>query len=146
MSYLNYASVVWSAGTSNSNILRLNTLHRRAIKIISMDKNTSTDQKLKNLGILSLKNQFLFNSSILMYKVYHDQCPKYLKHLFQLQPARLRAPNYNVPFVRIELFKGSFSYHGVSIWNSLPPCLRHGFTYKIGKFKNELKRYFFNKD
>ena len=146
MSYFNYASVIWSAGTSNCNILRLNSLHRRAVKIISIDKNIATDQKLRNLGMLSLKNQFLFNSSILMYKVYHGQCPKYLNNLFRLQPNRLRAPNYNVPFPRVDLFKGSFSFHGVSVWNSLPPSLRHGFIFKMGKFKKGLRRYLLNKD
>ena len=49
MSYFDYASVVWSADTSNCNISRLNTLHRRAIKIISNEIHIATDQKLRNL-------------------------------------------------------------------------------------------------
>ena len=148
MSYLNYASVVWSAGASKCNILRLNTLHRRAIKIISMDRNITTDQKLKNLDMLSLKNQFIFNTSILMYKVYHGQCPIYLNNLFHSQPitAKLRAPNYSVPFARIDLFKGSFSFHGAFIWNSLPPCLRRGLMFKIGRFKKDVHQYLLFKD
>lgn len=148
MSYFNYASVVWSAHTSNCNISRLNTLHRRAIKIISNEKHVATDQKLRNLGILSLKNQFLLNSSILMYKVYHGHCPKYLFNLFQSQPItiRLRAPNYNIPFARVDLFKGSFSFHGSHVWNSLPSRLRTGLIFKIGKFKKDLRQYLMNKD
>ena len=39
-------------------------------------------------------------------------CPVYLQNLFTIKPivARLRAPNFKVPFARINLFKGSFAY------------------------------------
>ena len=141
MSHLNYASTVWSAWTSQCNINRLNTLHRRAIKIISTESNISTDQKLRNLNILSLKNQFTFNSVTLMYKVTHQKCPHYLEKLFKSSP-RIRVPTYKLPYARIDLFKGSFSFHGVSVWNSLPSQLRRSYIYKLNQFKKNVKQHF----
>ena len=105
----------------------------------------STDMKLLDLNILNLDNQYFLNTAILMYKVFHEDCPVYLQNLFTIQPivARLRAPNFKVPFARINLFKGSFAFKGAIVWNSLPAHIR--FIPKLNKFKKESKKFLISK-
>ena len=50
-----YASVVWD-GCSDVLKRRLNSLHRRAVKLIFPDTTLTTDQKLKEMRIMNLKN------------------------------------------------------------------------------------------
>ena len=144
MSHLNYSSTLWST-TSNVNLYRLNSLHRRAVKIVNNKKDLSTNMKFLDLNLLNLNNQHFLNTAILMYRVFHEDCPNYLKNLFTTQPivARLRAPNFKVPFARINLFKGSFAFKGATIWNSLPARIR--FIPKLNKFKNETKKMLLSK-
>ena len=56
--HIDYASVVWD-GCSDVLKKRLNSLHRRAVKLILPD--TTTDQKLKEMRIMSLQKQLEYN-------------------------------------------------------------------------------------
>ena len=53
--HIDYASIVWG-GCSDAIKKQLNSLLRRAGKLILPDKNLTTDQKLNKIGILSLHN------------------------------------------------------------------------------------------
>ena len=55
-SHIDYASVVWD-GCSDVLKKRLNSLHRTAVKLILPDTTLTTDQKLKEMRILSLQTQ-----------------------------------------------------------------------------------------
>ena len=52
--HIAYASVVWD-GCSDVLKKRLNSLHRRAVKLILPDTTLTTDQKLKEIRIMSLQ-------------------------------------------------------------------------------------------
>ena len=53
MSHLNYSSTVWD-GCCKDTFSNINRLHRRAIKIISLMQNTTTEIKMSQLNIISL--------------------------------------------------------------------------------------------
>ena len=65
-----------------------------------------------------------------MYKVYNNLAPIYLHELFQMRDVNLNntASNlrsvahkiYLLPQAKFNLFKGSFSYSGVVVWNNIP--------------------------
>ena len=118
LSYINYASSVWD-GSSEVHLKKLNSLHRRAAKIIGKGQNLSTEDKQKQLNMLPLKKQFIYNKSIFMYKVFHCNAPQYLQSLFKRAPSRYNSQNFILPRVRIDLFKRSLAFDGASIWNSL---------------------------
>ena len=144
MSHINYASPLWSKAC-DTKLNRINSLHRRAIKLLSGDKSTTTDQKFIKLDILNMKNQHILNSAILMYKTFHGDSPLYLQRLFtqHTNMNRLRAPNYDLPNARIDLFKKSFAFNGASIWNSIPAKIR--FLPTISNFKNSMKQFLLSK-
>ena len=54
--HIDYASVVWD-GCSDVFKRRLNSLHRRAVKLILPDTTLTTDQILKEMRIMSLQKQ-----------------------------------------------------------------------------------------
>ena len=53
--HIDYASVVWD-GCSDALKKRLNSLHRRAVKLIFPDTTLTTDQKLKEMRIMNNLN------------------------------------------------------------------------------------------
>ena len=69
-----------------------------------------------------------------MYKVYNSIAPVYLHELFQMRDINLNNTasnlrsvahkNYLLPQAKCNLYKGSFSYSGVLVWNSLPISIK----------------------
>ena len=116
LSHINYGSTLWD-NCSNVNLKRLNSLYRRASKIIITDKCLSTEEKMELLDIPPLKKQFKINKCVLMKKIVDGRAPNYLLSLFQQS---FRSCNhFLLPQPRIDLFKSSLSYSGVS----KRPCL-----------------------
>ena len=79
--HIDYASVVWG-GCGEVHLKRLNSLHRRAGKLILPDPSLSTEQKMSALGILNLPQQLAYNKGIFMHKVLNNNSPNYLPQLF----------------------------------------------------------------
>ena len=69
-----------------------------------------------------------------MYKFYNNLAPVYLHELFQMKDinldnttSNLRSvahKNYLLPQAKCNLYKGSFSYSGGVVWNSLPTNIK----------------------
>ena len=79
--HIDYASVVWD-DCGEVHVKRLNSLHRRACKLILPDPSLSTEQKMSVLGILNLPQQLAYNKGICMDKVLNNNSPNYLAQLF----------------------------------------------------------------
>lgn len=138
--HIDYASVIWD-GCSDALFKTINSRHRRSAKLILPDPSLTTDAKLTALNIPQLKQQLLFNKSVFMHKILHDQAPEYLTHLFQSTPSRYSTFKHNLacPKPRIDIFKTSLSYSGAYVWNSLPTCLKS--TSNLKTFKTHLQKY-----
>ena len=76
-----YASVVWD-GCSDVLKKRLNSLHRRAVKLILPDTTLTTDQKLKEIRIMSLQKQLEYNKGLFMYSLLSNEAPEYISNLY----------------------------------------------------------------
>ena len=79
--HLTYAPTVWD-GCSDILFNKLNSLHRRAAKLMISQSSLTTDTKLRYLGILPLKEKLMFNKAVLVFKAYKNLAPPYLKQLF----------------------------------------------------------------
>ena len=117
--HLTYASTVWD-GCSDILFNILNSLHRRAAKLIISDSSLSTDTKLRYLGLLPLKEKLMFNEAVSVFKAYKNLAPPYLKQLFICSNTRTTSRYITLPKPRIDLFKTSFSFSGASLWNTIP--------------------------
>ena len=112
-------------------------LHRRSettCKLILAQDYTDIQEALERLNILSFDQIIFLNKAKLMYKVYNNIAPVYLHELFQMRDinldntaSNLRSvahKNYLLPQAKCNLYKGSFSYSGVVVWNSLPTNIK----------------------
>ena len=79
--HIDYASVVWT-GCSDVLKKKLNSLHRRAVKLIFPDTTLTTDQKLKEMRIMSPQKQPECNKGLFMYKVLNNEAPEYISNLY----------------------------------------------------------------
>ena len=79
--HIDYGSVVWD-GCSDVLKKRLNSLHRRAVKLIPPDTTLTTDQKLKGMRIMSLQKQLEYNKGLSMYRLLSNEAPEYISNLY----------------------------------------------------------------
>ena len=65
-------------GCGETHLNKLNSLHRRAAKLLHPDKDASIDEKLKALSILPFQNQLDFRKEVLMFKVKRNMVPNHI--------------------------------------------------------------------
>ena len=131
--HLEYCSVVW-CNASNSNINKINKLQRRACKLILSQEYNGFQEALKRLNILSFDQIVFLNKAKIMYKVRNNLAPSYLQELFQMRDVNLnntasnlrsvRQKNYILPQSKCNLFKGSLTFSGVVVRNSIPLSIK----------------------
>ena len=140
LSHINYASTVWSCAAQN-HLVKLNSLYKRAAKIILPNPMLSTLQKQAALDILPLNKQLEFYKLMSVFKTRLKLTPDYVANLL-IKSNRYNSINYLLPPTRIDLFKTSFSFSGAHAWNSLPIPLKSCFS--LSNFKTNLRRYLHN--
>ena len=121
--HLTYASIVWD-GCSDILFNKLNSLHKRAAKLMISDYSLTTDTKLLYLGLLPLKEKLMFNKAVLGFKAYRNLAPPYLKQLFIYSNTRATSEFITLPKPRTDLFKTNFSFSGASLWNTIPSQIK----------------------
>ena len=136
-SHLDYASVVWG-GCSDALKKRLNSLLRRAGKLILPDKNLTTDQKLNKTGILSLHKQLDYNKGVFMCRALTNNAPVYISSLYKAPHSSSRNNYLQLPKPRTDLFRTSIAFSGALFWNNLPVNLDH---VTLSSFKRNLREH-----
>ena len=140
LSHINYASSLWdSAGELH--LKKVDSLYRRAAKIIGRGLQISTEEKQKHLKMLPLKKQLFYNKAVLMFKVWYGDVPGYLTSDFRKATARYHSSNFILPLTRIDLFKRSLIFSGASTWNALPTSIRDCKSLK--SFRNHVYQFLF---
>ena len=135
LSHINYASMIW-CNASEVHIKKLNSLHRRGVKLVSSSQ-SSTDEKFRELDVLTLQQQFIYNVSLLVFKVLQGRAPPYLSNLLMRSSTQHASLKLLLPLPRIDLYKSSFSFYGSKIWNSLPSHITNSTSVK--SFKTKLR-------
>ena len=84
---------------------------------------------------MSFDQTVFLNKAKIMYKIYNNLPPSYLHELFQMREVNLYSTLSNLRSVankhyvlhqaRCNLFKGSLSFSGGLIWNSIPIDIRN---------------------
>eukprot|EP00916_Digyalum_oweni_P023199 GHVL01038522.1.p1 GENE.GHVL01038522.1~~GHVL01038522.1.p1 ORF type:complete len:351 (+),score=4.48 GHVL01038522.1:49-1101(+) len=138
LSHICFASTVW-CNASDVHIKKINTLHKRGVKLLNRDPNMTTQEKYTQLNILPLHQQFFLNASVFMFKMYNHETPSYIQDLFERPPGRARLLNYTLPLPRIDLYKSSLSYWGSLVWNILPMYCKTCQT--LSSFKKNVRKY-----
>ena len=129
-------------GCGEVHFKKLNSLHRRAGKLILSDPSLSTERQMSALGILNLPQQLTYNKGIFMHKVLNNNSPNHLAQLFII----VTSPTTPTPGITstcqgqcFDLFKTSTSYAGASFSNSLPQNIKSCMSQPC--FKRNLNKY-----
>ena len=127
--HLDFCNVVWGS-TKKSNIQVLIRLQRRACHIILGEQYTNLKDALVSINALNTEQRILLQKAKFMYRVSTNAAPLYIQNMFQNSNASSRTLrssndlNYVIPKPNKELFKGSISYSGAQVWNSIPSYIR----------------------
>ena len=140
--HLTYASTVGD-GCSDILLHKVNSLHRRAAKLMMPDLSLTTDAKLQHLRLLPLREKLMLNKAVLVFKACRNSAPQYLKDLFICHNIRAPSRSMILPKHRIDLFKTSFSFAGASHWNSITTRITSCST--LISFKTQLHKWLRNK-
>ena len=136
--HINYASPAWD-GCAEDHKNRINSIYRRAAKLILFKEEIDTESKLKQLGFLSMKDQLFYNKAILIFKILNHEAPSYLRVLLSEATSRYGSLNLIKPFARIDIFQTSLAFSGADTWNKLPTEIKS--IKCITSFKRNLKNY-----
>jgi len=132
--HIDYASVVWD---ECSDVLRkrLNSLRRKVI--ILPDTTLTTDQKLKEIRIMSLQKQLEYNKGLFVYRVLSNDLYTHTHTPSRYSDSR----NYqlSLPRPRIDVFKTSISFSGAYVWNNLALTVRS--CQSLSSFKRKLRAH-----
>ena len=138
--HIDYASVVWERC---SGVLkkRLNSLRRRAVKLILPDTTLTTGQKLREMRIMSLQKQLEYITKVC-------SCTGslagyiYMSNLYTHTPScysNSRNNYLSLPRPRIDIFKTSISFSGAYLWSNLPLTVRS--CKSLSSFKRKLRAH-----
>ena len=138
--HFDYCSVIWS-NSSNCNVNRIDKLQRRACKLILGNDYVSLNESLYQLNLLSFDQCVFLNKAKIMYKIHNNLAPSYLHEMFQMRDANLDSTlsnlrsvankHYILPQAKCNMFKGSLSFSGVLIWNSIPIDIKNSSSLHI---------------
>ena len=142
---IDYCLTIWG-NASKIHLERIHKLQKCAARIILDASPDSPSLPLfSELGWLNVFERTEFNKAVLLFKTVHGMCPGYLSSMFTFQSASvygLRSStqqNMRIPKHNNELFKRTFQYSGVILWNNLPTNLRSASS--LASFKNNLFKH-----
>ena len=139
MSHLNYVSNAWD-GSAEVHMKLLQSLHKRAIKMLRYESSYKGENLYQKLNILPLNKQLLYNKSVLMFRTLIGKSPSYLLDFITLSERSDSIHRLLLPKPRIDLYKTSFSFSGSTVWNDLPTCVKA--SRSLSQFKkNSFKHY-----
>ena len=141
-SHIDYSSTLWD-GCGNIHLKRIDSLQRRAAKLILPDPSLTTDQKINKLGILPLHDHLRYNKGVMMYKILNDKLPKHLKSMFTkslIINNDITIKNRLIlPMPKLDIYKTSLCFSGSLLWNSLPINIKSNTS--LSSFKENLFKY-----
>ena len=140
--HLTYASTVWD-GCSDILFHKLNSLHRRAAKLMMPNLLPTTDAKLQHVGLLPLQEKLMLSKAVLVFKARRNLEPRYLNDLFICHNSRAPSPSMILPKPRVDLFRISLAFAGASFWNSIPARITS--CSALSSFKTPLHKWLRNK-
>ena len=121
-SLIDYASTLWDSASAN--ILKpLESLYKRAIKLILLKPNSLTTSDYTSTDILPLKLRLEYNKAVMMHRVMTGKAPPNIRKDFPLNVVN-HSKRLVLPLPRIDLFKSSFKYSGANCWNNLSASLK----------------------
>ena len=109
-------------------------MQRRSCKLLLGIEYTGLIEAFRRLNILSFDQSIFLSKAKMMYKIHNNIAPSYLNCMFLMRDTTLNntaanlrsvaSKTFIVPQAKCNLFKGSLSYSGEMVWNSIPVSIK----------------------
>ena len=140
--------VVWG-NCSNEGLNRILKLQKRTARLIlDQDPIAPSEPLFKQQGWMSIEQRIKYRIYLLVSKCLKKEAPVHLKNKIQYLSDRnlysLRnvvSEKLQIPKAKTELFKKTFTYSGIKLWNEFPFSIRQASSHNA--FKTKVKRVSF---
>jgi hypothetical protein len=148
---IDYCCVVWG-NCSNEGLNRILKLQKRTARLIlDQDPIAPSEPLFKQLEWTSIEQRIKYHKYLLVSKCLKNEASVYLKNKIQYlsdkNPYSLRnvvSKKLQIPKVKTELFKKTFTYSGPKLWNELPFSIWQASSHNT--FKIKVKSLILNDD
>ena len=141
--HFDYCCTLWGTGLSKTNLSKLQKIQNCAMRIIlECHHRTHVKDMLQALCWLNINQWLYYQLACLVWKIYNNQVPEYLNHLYTPQSAIHNHNTRSSAKGSIHItssHKSSLSHNGAKLWNELPAELRN--IKRFNHFKRELLQY-----
>ena len=137
-SHLEYGNVIWSPLFKRQS-LQIESIQRRATKLVPECRNMSYDQRLRYLKLYSLKGRRERGDLIQTYKIFQgidDLNPSNIFSLATYTGTRNQGNKLRLRHCKTDIRKLSFSHRVVEKWNTMPREIKEAPS--VNAFKNRL--------
>ena len=136
-SHLRYGNLIWG-NLPEKKLSSLQKIQNRAFYLI--ESAPIKDQRLTSR--LSVEKIITYDRATMVHKLLKEICPEIFKGKFirqtQISKYETRRKNdLQIPKLRLELSKKSFSYLGAKVWKDIPNDIRHIESTRL--FKQKMK-------
>ena len=142
--YLHYGIIAWGSTTANY-LNPLQIIQKRVIRILSSASRIAhTAPLFKKLGLLRIKDIYILNVMLFMFKLKHAMLPVIFNSMFILNKNihtyfTRQMGDYHIPAWRLQTRKRSICVQGPLIWNKL--IEKFNIEVMITTFKFKVKRF-----
>ena len=135
--HLDHGDIIYDQAFNNSFHQLIESLqYNAALAITSAIRGTSREKTYQELGLESLQQRRRYRKLCLFFKVYKNQCPKYLFDIIPQSHCQYRTRNaHNIPHINMkhQFFKNSYFSSTIIEWNKLDSNIRNSETLNIFK-------------
>ena len=139
----------WAPQGSSSDLLRLESVQRRATKVILQDYESSYSDRLKKLNLIPISYWLEIKDIVFYYKckagLYDLDIDKYIERPCHRSTRSSTGDFLRPNLCRTTLFRNSYFNRIVYLWNSLPSDIKSSSSVISYILKAKLYEYYFNK-
>ena len=137
--HLDYGDIIYDQAFNNSFHQKTESVQYNAgLAITGAIRGTSREKIYQELGLESLQQRRWYRKLCLFFKIYKNQCPKYLFDIIPQSNCQCRTRNsQDIPHINVkhQLFKNSYFPSTIIEWNRLDSNIRNSETINIFKSK-----------
>ena len=137
--HLDYGDIIYDEAFNNSFHQKIKSLqYNAALAITGTIRGTSREKFFQELGLEFLQQRRWYRKLCLFFKIYKNQCPKYLFDIIPQSNCQYRTRNaQNILYINVkhQFFKNSYFPSTIIEWNKLDSNIRNSEILNIFKSK-----------
>lgn len=145
--HLSYGSEIWAPQGSCADLLRLESVQRRATKFILQDYKSSYSERLKKLNLIPISYWFEIKDIVFFYKcksgIFELNVEHYTNHSIHRSTRSSSVGSLRPNLCKTSLFRNSYFNRIVFLWNSLSSEIKSSSS--VTTLKTKLYLHYINK-